>query len=938
MTQEHSGQKLFLLDAYALIFRAYYAFIKNPRINSNGLNTSAVLGFVNTLDEILKKEKPDYLAVAFDPPSPTFRSGIYAEYKANRQATPEDIKLAVPYIKQILQAYKIPILEVAGFEADDVIGTIAKQSEKQGFTCYMMTPDKDYGQLLSDNIYMYKPARSGNDTEIVNAPEFCKKYGIEKPVQFIDILALWGDTSDNVPGVRGIGEKTAADLISKFGTIENIYQNIEKLKGKQKENLLADKDILDRARTLVTIRLDVPITFDAESYKLKKPDFEKLRTLFDELEFKALTSRIIPSVEQVHISTQTDLFGNPVQQNLFGQTQQTQQTELFAKNEIPTKYDTIDTVEHNYILVETESEIQELISKLENLSEFCFDTETDNIDPIIAKLVGIAFSFKLYEAYYVPIPEDGIDIISKFKSVLESDKILKIGQNIKYDILVLQNYNIQVRGKIFDTMLAHYLLAPEKRHNLNVLSEEFLKYQPISIEELIGEDKKKQISMRNVSKERVKEYAGEDADLTFRLKQIFEQKLTENRLIELAEDIEFPLVYVLAEMERNGVKIDKKALSEYEKELAEKILTIEAEIYKAAGTHFNIASPKQLGIILFEKLKISNDPKLTKTKQYATGEEELQKLKGTHTIVDLILEYRGLSKLLSTYVKALPELINGETGLIHTSFNQAVTSTGRLSSTNPNLQNIPIRTPEGRRIRESFIPRSENRVILSADYSQIELRIMAHLSKDENMIKAFSEGEDIHTATAAKIFNLPIEEVSKEMRSQAKSANFGIIYGISSFGLAQNLNISRTEAKALIDGYFKTYPDVKKYMDYAIKTARETETVTTLFGRNRHLININSKNSIVRSNDERNAINAPIQGSAADIIKIAMIQVLQNLKQTNIDAKMILQVHDELVFDIAEKEVQFAQKIIEEAMENAVNLTVKMKVESSFGKNWLIAH
>ncbi len=937
MNSHSAEKKLFLLDAYALIFRAYYAFIKNPRITSSGLNTSAVLGFVNTLDEVLKKEKPDYIAVAFDPAAATFRNELYPLYKANRDATPEDIKIAVPYIKAILDAYRIPILQVQGFEADDVIGTIAKQSEKEGFTCYMMTPDKDYGQLLSENIFMYKPGRSGNEVEIVNAQDFCKKYGIEKPAQFIDILALWGDTSDNVPGVKGIGEKTAADLISKFGTIENIYQNIEKLKGKQKENLLADKEILDRARELVTIRLDVPIEFDAENCKVKEPDYEKLKSLFEELEFRALAARVIPPKKE-DPNAQRNLFGEVVKPDLFNQPSQ---AELFAPNEIETKFETIHTTEHTYKLAETESEIEELINLLSQQSEFCFDTETDNIDPIVANLVGMSFSFKAHEAFYVPVPENrnvAETLVSKFKTLLESDKILKIGQNIKYDILVLQNYDIHVGGKLFDTMLAHYLLAPEKRHNLNVLSEEYLLYQPVAIEELIGEDKKTQISMRNVSKELIKEYAGEDADLTFQLKEIFAQKLVENELLSLAENIEFPLVYVLADMERNGVKIDKNTLSAHEQELTQRISETETQIYRAAGTHFNIASPKQLGIILFEKLKVTNDPKLTKTKQYATGEEELQKLKGTHEIVDFILEYRTLTKLLSTYVKALPELINPKTGLIHTSFNQAVTSTGRLSSTNPNLQNIPIRTSEGRRIREAFVPRANDRVIFSADYSQIELRLMAHMSQDLNMIQAFAHGEDIHTATAAKIFNIPLEDVTKDMRSQAKSANFGIIYGISSFGLSQSLNIGRSEAKALIDGYFRTYPDVKKHMDEAIRTGRETEIVKTIFGRKRFLQKINSRNAVERGNDERNAINAPLQGSAADVIKIAMINVQNELKKTNLDAKLILQVHDELVFDIAEKDVEKAQKIITDAMENAANLSVKLIAESNYGKDWLKAH
>ncbi len=922
---EKSEKKLFLLDAYALIFRAYYAFIKNPRYNSKGQNTSAILGFTNTLDEILKKEKPDAIAVVFDPPSPTFRKELYPEYKANRDETPEDIKSAVPYIKKIVKAFNIPVIEVAGFEADDTIGALAKQAEKEGFTTYMMTPDKDYKQLLSDNIYMYKPARSGNKAEVISQEDVCTQYGIESPKQFIDILALWGDTSDNIPGVKGIGEKTAAKLIKQFGSIEGIYENIDKLKGKQKENLINDREQLDRARMLVTIRLDVPVELNPEELAIKTPDFDKLKSLFNELEFNALSKRIIP---QKQVGVQGSLFGDADIPDL-------PETALIPEH----KFDTIKTVEHNYQLVDTLEAVKELAEKLSAQSEFCFDTETDALDAHTAKLVGISFSRKAHEAFYVPInAKNEVDFLSVLQPVLESEQILKIGQNIKYDILVLQNHNIKVKGKLFDTMLAHYLLQPEKRHNLNILSETFLNYQPVSIEELIGKKGKNQLSMRQVPLEKIKEYAGEDADLTYQLKIILKEKLKENELLDLAENIEFPLISVLADTERAGVKINKESLAEYEKELTQEIEQTEAEIYKAAGTHFNIASPKQLGIILFEKLKITDKPKLTKTKQYATGESELLKLQGSHEIIDHILNYRGLAKLLSTYVKALPELINKKTGKIHTSYNQAVAATGRLSSTNPNLQNIPIRTEAGRRIRAAFIPSGENNVLYAADYSQIELRIMAHLSQDKNMLQAFIDGEDIHTATAAKIFDVPISEVTKEMRSQAKSANFGIIYGISAFGLAQNLKISRSEAKKLIDGYFKSYPDVKKYMDESIRTGRETGVVKTIFGRKRYLLNINSKNAMVRGNDERNAINAPIQGSAADIIKIAMINVQKKLRENNLQTKMILQVHDELVFDVPKDELETVDKLVRTTMEDAAELSVKLIVDANHGNNWLEAH
>ncbi len=922
-------KKLFLLDAYALIFRAYYAFIKNPRYNSKGLNTSAILGFTNTLDEILKKEKPTHIAVVFDPPTGNFRSEIFPEYKAHRDATPEDIIKSVPHIKEIIKAYNIPIYEIPGFEADDTIGTLAKKAEKAGFTTYMMTPDKDFGQLVSDKIFMYKPKRSGNDAEVLGKKEICEKYGIENPEQVIDILAIWGDTADNIPGIPGVGEKTSMKLIQKYKTAEGIYEHLNELKGKQKENVENSKDLVKLSKELVTISLDVPVEFNEKELEINKPDYSKLEELFKNLEFNALAKRIIPGKQEV--VSQGSLFGNT-------ETKTEQNTNTESYNSFKNIYNS----EHNYLLLETEEDIKNLVSKLEKTKEFCFDTETTGTDPHRAELVGISFSYRKYEAYYIPFSEDTEktnSILSLLKPILENSQIKKIGQNIKYDIIVLANYDINVSGKLFDTMLAHYLLEPAKRHNMTVLAQTYLNYNPVSIETLIGKKGKNQLSMRTVPLDKIKEYAGEDADITLRLKETLEKELAKDeKLKKLAEDVEFPLVYVLADMEKNGIKISTEKLKNYEKELTERIEKTESKIYELAGTKFNIASPKQMGIILFETLKITDKPKKTKTGQYATGEDELQKLKDKHEIINLILDYRGLAKLLSTYVRALPELINPKTGKIHTSYNQAVTATGRLSSTNPNLQNIPIRTEDGKKIREAFIPSDKEHILFAADYSQIELRIMAHLSQDKNMLEAFNNKEDIHASTAAKIFGVKLEDVTKEMRSKAKSANFGIIYGISTFGLSQNLNIPRSEAKELIDGYFATYPDVKTYMDKSIKVAREKGYVSTILGRKRQLLNINSRNSLLRSNDERNAINAPIQGTAADIIKIAMINCFSRLKKENIKAMPVLQVHDELVFDVPKNELEKTKQIVIEEMESAVKLSVDLIVDTNFGENWLVAH
>ncbi len=919
---EKIEKKLFLLDAYALIFRAYYGFIRNPRFSSSGLNTSAILGFTNTLDEIVRKEKPTHIAVVFDPPPPTFRKKLYPKYKSNRRATPEDILKSVPFIKEIINGYNIPVIEIENFEADDTIGTLAKQAEKEGFTVYMMTPDKDFGQLVSENIFMYKPKKNGNEPEILGKNEICKKYNIKDPLQVIDILAIWGDTVDNIPGIPGVGEKTSIKLISRFKSIEGIYKNIYRLKGKQRENVLKSKEWVKTSKILVTISLDVPVEFNADETKLKIPDYAKLEKIFSELEFKALSKRIIPKDHDMFlISGISDLEIEPIKQK-----------------------DDINSTKHNYITVNTDEERKKLIELLYKQKEFCFDTETTSVNPHLSELVGISFCFKKHEAYYVHLPEDKDEcqkIISEFKNILEDESIEKIGQNIKFDIIVLSNYDINIRGRLFDTMIAHYLLNSEKRHNLTYISETILNYTPIPIENLIGKKGKKgkkQMSMRIVSEQKIKEYACEDADITFILKTVLYEKLKKEDLFDLAQNIEFPLIYVLADMEKNGVKIDTEKLNKYKEKLEVKIETIKKEIYSLSGTKFNIASPKQLGKVLFEILKITNNPKLTKTKQYSTSEAELSKLKNKHKIINIVLKFRSLSKLLSTYVNALPLLINNKTGKIHTSYNQAVTVTGRLSSTNPNLQNIPIRTEESKKIRTAFVPSHKDGFILSADYSQIELRIMAHLSSDKNMITAFNNKEDIHSATASKIFEVRQDELSQEMRDKAKSANFGIIYGISASGLAQNLSISRKEAKELINGYFETYPEVKNYMNKSIADAVNTEYVTTIRKRKKYLNNINSRNSLLRSNDERNAINAPIQGSAADIIKIAMINCFERINKENLKSKMIIQVHDELVFDVKKEELESIKMIVKEEMENAVVLKVPLITDTGIGNNWSEAH
>lgn len=919
-----NDKKLFLLDAYALIFRSYYAFIKNPMFNAEGLNTSCIFGFVNTLEEVISKEKPTHIAVAFDPAGPNFRHEMYPEYKANRDETPEDIKKSVPIIKEILKAYGIPILQVNGFEADDVIGTISKKADEDGYTVYMMTPDKDYIQLLSDNIFIYKPSRFGNGIEIVNREKACSDFQLQNPQQFIDILALMGDASDNIPGAPGVGEKTAVKLISEYHSIENIYENVDSLKGKLKETILLNKDKIYLSRALATIDRNVPIGVSEEDLVLSKPDVEEIKRIFTYLNFKTLEKRVL-SRNSAPVTIQNTLFDLP--------------EIVEAKSE--NQFRTIDNTEHHYYLIDTSEKRDNLLIQLLSLKEVCFDTETTGLDVMTAQLVGFSFAWKTGEAYYIPIPADQFEakkICEEFRPFFENESISKIGQNIKFDILILKNYGIEVKGEIFDTMIAHYLLQPELRHNMNILAEQYLKYSPVHIEELIGNKGKQQITMRSVSVEKIKEYAAEDADITWQLKEKLQKELKEQNLEKLAASLEMPLIQVLADVEYYGVSLNTSALNESATILRTDIIELERKIIAMAGVEFNVSSPKQLGEILFDRLNIDANAKKTKTKQYSTNEEVLAQLADKHEIIPLILEYRGLRKLLSTYVEALPKMINRRTGKIHTSFNQAIAATGRLSSVDPNLQNIPIREERGREIRRAFVASGDDFSLLSADYSQIELRIMAHLSKDENMIDAFLHDSDIHTATAAKIYNVSPESVSREMRSKAKTANFGIIYGISAFGLAQRLNIGRKEAADLIEGYFISFPGVKRYMDESIHRAKEKGFVETIMGRRRFLADINSTNGHVRGMAERNAINSPIQGSAADIIKLAMINIHTVLKSENMRSKMILQVHDELVFDAYEPEILKLKEIVKSKMETAMHLSVPLTVELGVGKNWLEAH
>ncbi len=921
-------KRLLLLDAYALIYRAYYAFINRPIRNSKGLNTSAVYGFIRATFDAIKKFNPTHVAVAFDVSGKTFRNDIYPDYKAQRDETPEDIRVSVPIIKSLLKALNISIIEKEGFEADDIIGTLATKANPKEFEVIMMTPDKDYGQLLSENIIIAKPGRSGNEMEIVTAEQFCKDYDIQNPKQFIDILAIWGDTSDNIKGVNKVGEKTAAKLISQFGSIDNLLSNIDKLSPAQKENFEAARNIISLNRKLVTIVTDIALNVDIEKdFSVKPPNSDELLPILEDLEFRSLIKEfaVSPKKEETQY-VQGSLFNSPAPEP--------------PKPIINLK--TINDFNVDYHSAVTAEERSALIDELNQCKEFAFDTETTSLDSISAELVGMSFATQPFNAWWVPVPqnqEEARALVLEFASVFGNESIAKIGQNIKFDMQILLSYGINIKGKLYDTMLAHYLLDPDSRHNLDLLAEIYLNYKPISIEELIGKKGVNQVSMRHVAPEVITRYACEDADIALQLKDILFKEIAEQGLTNLYETLEAPLIEVLTYMERFGVSLDVSSLSEYGQVLTSQMFELEREIREMAGVpDLNVSSPRKLGEVLFEKLKITSDAKLTKTKQYSTSEEELQKYINAHPIVGMILEFRGIKKLLSTYIETLPSLVNPKTGKIHTSFNQAVASTGRLSSNNPNLQNIPIRDDNGREIRKAFIPSGNDFLLLSADYSQIELRLMAHMSSDPLMLEAFERGEDIHAATAAKIFKIPLSEVTSDHRRKAKTANFGMIYGISAFGLSQRLGISRTDAKELIDGYFNTYQGVKEYMEQCAAQARERGWVETIFGRKRYLPDINSNNQVVRGLAERNAINAPIQGSAADIIKVAMIKIHEEFRKLRLKSKMIIQVHDELVFDVYQPELDEVKKIVKTCMEGAANLKVPLEVEMGTGRNWLEAH
>ncbi|GAA4828659.1 DNA polymerase I [Algivirga pacifica] len=936
-----SSKKLFLLDGMALIFRAHFALIKNPRVNSKGVNTSAPMGFTNSLMEILKKEKPSHIAVAFDTSAPTFRHEAYAEYKANRQETPEDISIAIPIVKNLVKAFNIPTFEMNGYEADDVIGTLAKQAARKGFEVFMMTPDKDYAQLVEEHVYLYKPASRGNGIDVLGIPEVLEKFDIENVDQVIDYLGLVGDAVDNIPGIPGIGPKTATKLLKQYGSVEGLLEHSHELKGKQKEKVEDNKEQALLSKQLATIKIDVPVTFDEQALHYTGYNEEALREIFEELEFRTLAKRVFgddgstTATKKGATSGQMSLFGNT---SAPAKEEESKEEEIIATPEITNIHNT----PHQYHLIDTPELRKELIHFLALQDEFCFDTETSSLSAVEAELVGISFSYRAHEAYYIPIPEnqeEAIAIVSEFKEVFENDRIGKIAQNLKYDMMVMSRYGIKINGPLFDTMIAHYLLHPEQRHGMDYLAENYLNYQPVSIETLIGKKGKNQKSMRDVPVGEACEYAAEDADITLQLKEVLSPKLEEEKALNaLFKDIEMPLVSVLAEIELNGVKIDTQALSSISGELEVEIAQLEKSIYEEAGKEFNVASPKQLGAVLFDDLKLVDKPKKTKSGQYATGEEILTNLAKDHKIVANILEFRQLQKLKSTYVDALPKMISEKDGLVHTSYNQAVTATGRLSSTDPNLQNIPIRTERGKEIRKAFVPREEGNVIMAADYSQVELRIMAAFSEDQHMIEAFKEGRDIHTATAAKIFKIKEEEVDSDMRRKAKTANFGIIYGVSAFGLSQQLNIPRKEAGELIDTYFEEFTSIKGYMDKAINKARDTEYVETVMGRRRHLRDINSRNFTVRGMAERNAINAPIQGSAADIIKKAMVDIQAWMQKEKLQSKMIMQVHDELVFDVHPEERDLMRQEVQRMMEDAFEGSVPLKVEVGEGHNWLEAH
>jgi DNA polymerase I len=943
---QKQAHKLFLLDAMALIYRAHFAFSKNPRISSKGLNTGVMLGFTNTLVEVLDKEKPTHIGVAFDTKAPTFRHAQYELYKANRLEQPEDITISIPWVKEIVKAFRIPILEMDGFEADDIIGTLAKKAKKEDFTVYMMTPDKDYGQIVDDHIYLYKPAFMGNGVDVMGPKEVCEKWDIDHVDKVRDMLGLMGDAVDNIPGIPGIGQKTAVKLLKDFGTVEGLIANVDKLKGKQRENVenFAQQGIL--SKELATIKIDVPVDFVEEELIYEGIDEEKLRAIFTELEFRTLAARIFkePSAKKANLSApaQMDLFGAPVAESTpsISINEEGEEGETMEVGPPPI-LDTIWSNIHNYHKVKGKAEVTELVEYLLRQKEICFDTETTALDAMQAELVGLSFSYVPGEAYYVPVSENQAEtqeILELLRPVFENKAITKIGQNVKYDMLVLKNYGIDVKGTLYDTMLAHYLIEPEGKHSMDWLAQQYLNYMPVSITELIGKKGKNQGNMRDVDEDEVTSYAAEDADITLRLKEKFDPILKTNGLEELFDAVENPLIRVLTEMEFEGVRIDTESLAELSILLEKESQEIEKKVYELAGVRFNLASPKQLGDVLFEKLKLDPKAKKTKTGQYATGEEILSKMANEHPIAEAILDYRQMVKLKSTYVDALPTMINPKTGRIHTTYNQFVAATGRLSSINPNLQNIPIRTARGREIRKAFVPRDENHVLLSADYSQIELRLMAAFSQDESMLEAFNTGRDIHSTTAAKIFKVPLEEVTSDMRRKAKTANFGIIYGISPFGLAQRLSIPRGEAKEIIDAYFAEFPAVKGYMDGAIEKARKDEYVETILGRRRYLRDINSRNMTMRNFAERNAINAPLQGSAADLIKVAMIHVYEWMKRENLKSKMILQVHDELVFDAHKDEVELLKQTIPGLMSNAIKLAVPIEVEVGVGTDWLQAH
>ncbi len=940
MITKDTPKKLFLLDAFALIYRSYFAFSNSPRINSKGFNTSAIFGFTNTLLEILNKEKPTHIAVVFDREGPTVRHEEFEAYKANREEMPEDLRAAIPLIVRLIEGFNIPVLGIPGFEADDLIGTLAKKAELAGFTTYMMTPDKDYGQLVDENTFIYKPARLGNGAEILGVAEICKKWEIRNVSELIDILGLMGDKVDNIPGIPGVGEKTAIQLIKDFGSIENLLQNTDKLKGKLKEKVENNKDMAIQSKRLATIILDCPLEFDETQLALKPFNKEALVELFKELEFRRIAQQLfgedIGGTEKLAIekpktnSAQGDLFAvaNAINEEV--------------KEEKPTvTYKTIVDVAHTYELIDTAEKIKTLLETLYQHTEFCFDSETTSLDTINAEIVGLSFAVKAHYAYYVPIPamrEQAQETLNLFVKLFTDESKTLIGQNIKYDYQVLKNYGIEIKNKLFDTMVAHFLIMPEMRHNMDVLAQTYLEYSPVSIETLIGKKGKEQSSMRDVEIEKIKDYAAEDADITLQLKNDFAPKLVKHKVEKLFQEVEVPLIKVLGNIEREGINLNVQTLKNISEQLQNDIEEVDKTIQSYAGTKFNISSPKQVGEILFDYLKIVDKPKKTKTGQYATGEDVLSKLENAHPIVSKILDYRELVKLKNTYVDTLPLMVNKATGRIHTSFNQVVAVTGRLSSDNPNLQNIPIRTERGRQIRTAFVPRDENHILLSADYSQIELRIVASISGDKNMCDAFNSGSDIHTATAAKVYSIPEMQVTKEMRYKSKSVNFGIIYGQGAFGLADNLNIPRAEAKQLIDNYFREYPGIRNYMDDQVNFARENGYVQTLLGRKRWLRDINSNNATVRSYAERNAINAPIQGSAADMIKVAMINIYNELERQNFKTKMLLQVHDELVFDVYKPELEIVKPIIEKLMREALPLSVPVEVGMGVGENWLAAH